>query len=626
MAAGGYMGKFLMVDLTSNKIDEFDLVDDTKRKYYGGYGIGCKYIYENQKSNADPLGEDNILAIMTGPANGTSIPGTPRFTACGKSPLTNTWGDSNCGGSFGPKMKMAGFDGVFFKGISEKPVYLNLNNGKAELVEALEVWGRDTYDTEDYFKEKYGKSIEAAVIGQAGEMQNKTACIINRKGKAAGRSGLGAVMGSKKLKAIIVDGKSKVPIADKEAFDRARKKFLADIKNEYGDAEWAANGGTPTVTEFGIDEQDSPIKNWSGLTKDMGDYSVYKYDNIKKYIVKNETCWGCPIACWDRSMLDKGKYALKEPSHIPEYQTTAMFGTLCLNKNYESVIKCNDLCNRYGVDTISTGATIAFAIECYENSILTKADTDGLELTWGNDEAIAELTEKIVKREGFGDILADGARVASEKIGNGSEKFAIHIGGQELAAHDSRWDPSLAVIYAVDPTPGRHTQATQNLGHVDIEKIFKDVDFSTVAGEKKTKFSGRAKETKILFDLQHSINAIGTCMFAYGSTDIRTHSEYLSAITGFDIDVFEFEKTGERIMNLRQAFNIREGINQLEYKIPQRIVGNPPLNDGVTKGIVIPFDDMVKEFYEEMDWDKNSSRPSDTKLKELDLEWVAKDI
>jgi aldehyde:ferredoxin oxidoreductase len=626
MTAGGYMGRYLLVDLEKKKIQEFDFSDGIKRKYLGGYGLGCKYIYENQKSGIDPLSLENIFAIMTGPIDGTTIPGGARFCVCAKSPLTGTWGDSNCGGSFGPRMKMAGFDGAFFIGKSDNPVYLLLDNGKASLEDASFIWGMDTYFSEDLLREKHGKNAEPALIGKGGEDMRFTANITNRKGKVAGRSGMGAVMGSKRLKAVVVTGSEKVTIKDKEAYDNSRKQFIEDIKNDYGDAAWLKYGGTPTVIEFGIDEQDSPIKNWSGATSDMGDYSQFNYDNVKKYIVKRETCFGCPISCWDRSMLTTGPYALKEPSHIPEYETSAMFGALCLNSNYESIIKCNDLCNRYGIDTMSTGGTIAFAIECYENGILTKKDTDGLELTWGNHEAIVALTEKIVRKEGFGDILADGSRKASQIIGKGSEEFAMQIGGRELPAHDTRWDPSLAIIYALEPTPANHCQANQNLGHKDIGEVFPDVDFSTCAGENKTKYLGRAKEIRVLSSLIHTVNCTGMCLFAWGCTDIRNHASYLSAITGWDIDVSELLKTGERIMNMRQAFNIREGFNQLEYEIPGRMLGRPPLTDGKTKGITLDWEEMIEEYYSEMDWDIQTSKPNKRKLIELDLEWLIKDI
>jgi aldehyde:ferredoxin oxidoreductase len=626
MASGGYMDRFLVVDLSSGKIEQFDFDDTAKRKYIGGYGLGIKYIYENQKAGTDPLGEESIIGFMTGPLNGTPVPGSPRYTVCAKSPLTGGWGDSNCGGSFGPKLKMSGLDGVFFTGKSEKPVYFLCENGVPSLIDASGIWGKDTYAADDIIRSRHGKGAEAACIGMGGEMGTLISCIVNRKGKVAGRSGLGAVMGSKNLKAVVASGNMKIPIANRELFDKAKKQFTEDIKNDYGDAAWAAHGGTPTVVEFGIDEQDSPIKNWNGATSDMGDYSVFKYDNIKTYIVKRETCWGCPIGCWDRVMLEKGDYAIAEPEHIPEYETTSMFGSLCLNTSYESIIKCNDICNRYGIDTISTGGIVAFTIECYENGIIKKSDTDGLELTWANHRSIVALTEKIAKREGIGAVLADGVMRASEAFGSSSEEFAIHIGGQELPAHDSRWDPSLALVYHLDPTPGRHTQALQNLGHKDIDKIFPEVDFSTCAGGNKTKFSGRAAETKIMSNLMHVANVSGLCMFSFGCTDLRNIADIIAAVTGFEVDIYELNTTGERIMNFRQVFNVKEGLNQLNFKIPGRILGKPPLKSGLTKGIVLDYDTMVKEFYNEMEWDAKDSRPSKNKLNELGLEWLIKDI
>jgi aldehyde:ferredoxin oxidoreductase len=626
MKSNGYMGRFLLVDLSKPEITDFDFDETAKRNYLGGYGLGIKYIYENQKPKVDALGPDNILAFMTGPVSGTTIPGGARFVVCAKSPLTGTWGDSNCGGAFGPTLKKSGFDGVFFKGVSEKPVYLLLDNGKATLEDAAYLWGKDTYETDDIIREKYGKNAESAIIGKGGETKSLIACITNRKGKVAGRSGMGAVMGSKMIKAIVAIGDGKVDIADKDMYDQARKQFIKDVKNDYGDAEWASHGGTPTVVEGGIDEQDSPIKNWAGVTSDMGDYSDFKYENIKKYIVKKETCYGCPVACWDRVKLTEGKYAIPGASHIPEYETTAMFGALCLNNNYESIIKCNDLCNRYGIDTMSTGGTIAFAIECYENGILSKKDTDGLELTWGNHESIVALTEKIVKREGIGAVLVNGSKKASEIIGKNSEQYTMQIGGRELPAHDTRWDPSLAVIYALEPTPANHMQANQNLGHKDIDKVFPDIDFSTLAGENRTKYLGRAKAIRVGSSLAHTVNSMGMCLFAWGCTGMRNHTKYLSAITGWDIDESELLKTGERIMNLRQVFNIREGINQLNFKIPERMLGRPPLHDGKTKDISLEWEEMVEEYYNEMDWDKTTSKPNKDKLEELDLGWTIGDI
>jgi aldehyde:ferredoxin oxidoreductase len=623
---GGYMGRFLDVDLSNKKIVEFDFDENTKRTFIGGYGLGFNYIYKNQKAGVDVFDERSILGFVSGPINGTAIPGSPRYTICAKSPLTNGCGDANSGGSFGPTLKQSGFDGIFFNGISDSPVYLLLEDGKAQLLDAKPLWGRDTYSTDDILKEKHGKSAEIACIGKSGEMQSRIACVVTRKGKVAGRSGLGAVMGSKKVKAIVVKGNLQVPIANEDLYKEAKASFLKDIRNDYGDAAWAKRGGTPIWTEIHIGDEDAPIKNWGGGLSDIGNFDGLGAKNIKRYVVKRESCYGCPIGCWSKSMVTDGLYKLTEPSHTPEYETDAMFGSLTLNANYESIIKCNDICNRYGIDTISTGAIVAFAIECYERGIISKKETDGLELTWGNHEAIVSLTKKIAEREGFGEVLADGVKRASEILKKGSEEFAIHIGGQEIAGHHPAFDPSLAIIYAINPTPGRHTQANQNLIHDNMAKTFPEIDFSFCSGGKRDIFKGRAKSLKILTNIQHCINALGMCIFAYQSTDIDTHLKYFCAVTGWDIDTNELNTTGERIMNLRQAFNLREGINQMDFNIPGRILGKTREDDSKKWNNVIDYPLMVEEFYKEMDWDLKTSKPSKKKLLELDLGWLIKDL
>ncbi|MCJ7636238.1 MAG: aldehyde ferredoxin oxidoreductase C-terminal domain-containing protein, partial [Nitrososphaeraceae archaeon] len=263
---------------------------------------------------------------------------------------------------------------------------------------------------------------------------------------------------------------------------------------------------------------------------------------------------------------------------------------------------------------------------CYEKGILDKSDLDNIDLKWGAHKAIVQLTEKILKREGVGDLLADGVKIASEKIGKGSEEFAMHIGGQELPAHHTLYDPSLAITYTFEPTPGRHTQANQNLGHKEFKDLFPEIDFDFCAGGKKDVFSGRIKEIKINLFYVHALNVIGACMFAGGGTFVRTHPKYLSAITGWKIELDEFLMLGERVMNLRQVFNIREGNNSNNYKLSNRILGIPPVKDGKIANIAIDFNSMVEEFYQEMDWDINTNKPNINKLKKLNLDWTIKDI
>lgn len=614
--AGGYVDKTLLVDLSNHSVDEVYFDDDVKRKFIGGYGFGSKYMFENQQAGVDPLSENNLFSVFAGPLTGLSFPAVSRFTICSKSPLTRTWGDSNGSGHFGPIMKFAGLDGLIIKGSSEKPVYLLVEEGQIKIKDATAIWGRDTYETDDILRNMHGKKAEAICIGTSGENMTLLSGIITKKGRAAARGGLGAVMGSKKIKAIVVNGDRDVPIADLEKFKKVKEKFIREIKNKCGLADFYVTTGTPGYAVDGLLSGDSPVKNWFGSSEDMPEYNELEYDNIKNYKVKKNACYSCPIACWGHVMVDSGYYKLAEPSHMPEYETISTFGSYSLNNNFESIIKCNDICNRYGIDTISTGATIAFAINCYENGIINKKDTDGLELTWGNHKSIAELTEKIAKVEGFGKILCNGVKAASEIIGKGSEELAVHVGGQELPAHDSRFEPGFAVGYALDATPGRHCQFGSFTLPPGIEREFPEIKFVF----NKAEYKNRAKSEKILWSLMHIINTLGACLFGYFSGDVTNYIECYAAVTGWEIGLRELIKSGERIGVMRQLFNLREGINPISIPYPKIAKGLPPLKKGPLEGIEVDIDIMHREYFEEMDWDIKTGMPSISKLKDLGLE------
>ena len=613
----GYMEKIAVIDLSDDNIEIIDFSDSDKRKFLGGYGFGVKYIYENQKPKIDPLGSDNILGILTGPLTGTNFPAVARYTICGKSPLTGTWGDANGGGYFGPAMKFSGFDGIFVKGISDKPKYILLENGTVKIKDASNLWGKDTYEIEDTIKKTYGKRAEAICIGSAGENLSLISGILTSKGKLAARSGLGALMGSKRLKAVVATGDMKVLISDKEKYDVVRKKMLKQIKEGFGSSEILKTVGTAGVAYSLLLSGDMPVKNWYGSVNDLKEKENFEYDHMKKYKISKKTCYACPIRCWGDAMIEKGEYALKEPVHMPEYETIAAIGAYCLNSNFEVIIKVNDICNRSGLDTISTGAAIAFAMNCYEKGIIDKKDTDGIELTWGNEEAIVTLADKMAKSEGFGKLLAQGTRKASEQIGKGSEVYAIHVQGQELPAHDCRYEKAtgLGIVYNIDPTPGRHTQwnfASKPDGFI---KAFPDVKCDFEADE----FSGRAEAYRIYSSLYQSISSVGACLFGYTSTDIFTYPDAYSAVTGWDVDIYEFVKTGERIGDLRQMFTVREGLNPFNFAFPKIANGIPPLKEGPLKGNTVDIETMKKEYFKEMDWDTKTGMPSEERLKALGL-------
>jgi len=609
------MGKMLMVDLSRSELKDEALDERLCRQFIGGYGIGARILFSRQKAGVDPLGPDNTLGFLTGPFTGTPALSGTRYTVVAKSPLTGGWGDANSGGYFGAFMKFAGYDAVFFTGISEKPVYLLINNGKAELRDANHLWGKDTRQTEDMLKAELGKNAEVACIGPSGENLSLISAVIS-KTRTAARSGLGAVMGSKKLKAVVVKGNMKVPLADEEKVRTLRKEHQAKLG---GHIVWLKPTGTPFLVIPGVQNGDSPVKNWGGVgVIDFPDFEPIGADAVIERRTKRYACYLCPIGCGGYMKAGSGEYKYEAGSRRPEYETIAMFGTNCLNNNIESIIKANDICDRYGLDTISAGATIALAIECFENGLITKKDTDGIEMTWGNHRAIVAMTEKLARREGFGAVLADGAKVAAEKIGKGADKYAVHIGGQELPAHDPKHAFNYATSYRLDPTPGRHfvgSELSDAPGHPS--GLLPKFDLKS--------FAGRGEARRIGSNFNHSLVCAGMCLFVYWAfPNIDPIAEFMGAVTGWDVTNEELLETGERISNLRQAFNIREGLNPLKFKIPDRVLGRPPKKEGPVAGITIDEDTMIREYLTAMDWDLKTAKPSKKKLQELGLEDVAK--
>jgi len=499
-------------------------------------------------------------------------------------------------------LKFAGYDAVFVTGISEKPVYLAIKDGKTEIRDASHLWGRDTYETEAILRDEMGKGAEAVCIGESGEKLSLISGIITEKGAAAARSGVGAVMGSKKLKAVAVKGNNKVPLADVERANQARRDHLASLRIVGPDGmsfqERLHKYGTSHFTARSAHSGDAPVKNWGGVgIKDLPEINSLTGDASIERVDKRTTCWHCPIGCQASLKEGSGEYKYPQGTRRPEYETQVTFGPLCLNNNTESIAMANHICNAYGLDTIATGCVIAFTIECYENSLITKEDTGGIELTWGNHEAIVDITQKIAKREGFGDILADGVKVAAEKIGKGAEKYAVHIGGAELGMHDPklvmRPGQHAAARYQMDATPGRHTQG------------FGPSGFRT-----------------------HVMNAAGVCLWGFFGPPIGKDFlyEYLNAVTGKERTTEDFNKIGERITNIRHAFNLREGINPLELFVHPRIIGAPPLEEGPLAGIRADIEAQNYWNLGALDWDKVTTKPSKAKLLSLGLDDVAKDL
>ena len=601
--SGGYMGKFLFVDLSIGEMNEEPLDENICRNFIGGYGIGARMLYSRQKAGVDPLGPENTLGLLTGPFTGTIVPPGARYMAFAKSPLTGGWGEANSGGYFGPYMKFAGFDGVYFTGISPKPVFLLLDDGKAELKDAAYLWGKDSYETEDISMSEY-KDSRVACIGPAGEKLSLVSCIMTNHGSAAGRSGLGAVMGSKKLKAVVARGTQDVVIADKAAAQKFTVAYIKTMKIVnpklgYSPMEKDQKWGTSVTNYSSAHSGDAPVKNWGGVgVVDFPNRAGLHPDVFAKLVEKGHGCWHCPLRCKALLKSGEGEYKYAAGIHRPEYETATSFGTLCLNGNTQSIIMVNDICNRAGLDTISAGSIIAFAIELYENGILTQKDTDGIDLKWGNHRAIVDMTRKLANREGVGDILANGVKRAAEIIGKGSEQFAMHIGGQEVAMHDPKMmSPGLgsspAARYKMDATPGRHTT------------LFGPYSFINT----------------------HFLNVTGLCHFGRWPESEELMVGVFKAVTGWDYSWNDMLKTGERIVNMRHAFNLREGINELNWAVPPRIIGNPPQTVGPLAGVTSDIDAQVYWGLGYLDWDRFTGKPSKAKLLALGgMDDVAKEL
>jgi aldehyde:ferredoxin oxidoreductase len=535
----------------------------------------------------------------------------------GKSPLTGTWGDANSGGFFGPALKKAGYDAVFFEGASSTWVYLLIEDGKAELKDATSYVGLDTNELENRMKEELGSDIRIASIGPAGEKCSLIACIINDKWRAAARSGLGALMGSKKLKAIVVRDKGTVPLVNEEAAKGLRQKLTAGGKDNPF-FQLLSGMGTCGVTAMFVASGESPVKNWAGAgEEDFPNAAAVSDQSVIAYQKKKYACFGCPIACGGEVKVENEPYACD--THKPEYETLSALGPLCLNDNLESIIKINDICNRAGLDTISVGSAIAFAIECFENGILTKDDTDGIELTWGNHQAIVTMSEKIAAREGLGEILADGIQRASQKIGKGAEQFAMHLGGQELPMHDPRNTPGYGTTYCADATPARHMQGGS--AYLESGFVIPGVPFKQL--EKYT-YTGKGDVHRYMSNLTHIVNVTGLCYFAVWVYGIEMIPQFMKHATGKDYTLEDLLVIGERIANLRMAFNIREGVKFSDWKVPGRMIGNPPLKAGPLKDIIIDLNTLTGEYCEKMGWDPQTGKPSQKKLEELGLEKVSK--
>ena len=619
MAVKGFLGRLLFVDLGKGTCNEEQPSEKILKKYLGGYGLGAYILYTRQKAKVDPLGPQALLGFLSGPLSGTNAITGNRYTVVGKSPKTGTWGDANSGGTFATPMKQAGFDGVFFSGISDKPVYFLIDDGKYELRDASGLWGKDTSEVDDILREEFGTKVGIACIGPVGERANLLAAIINDKGRAAGRSGLGAVMGSKKLKAIVVRGSKEVPVADAALLESTRQEALAYMRKQPFFAT-VHKYGTAGVTASSTAMGDTPMRNWQ--IPPGPDFHVENLsdDAVLSSQRKRFACWRCPIGCGGMVEVDSPEYKAK--GHKPEYETLGAFGNMCGNDNYESIVKLNDICNRAGMDSISAGCTMAFACECFDRGIITREDTGGLDLSWGNHRDIVKLLEQVAAGEGFGKLLADGAQKAAERIGKGSQEYVMAIRGEELPMHDPRCWPSLGVSYIMDASPGRHTQG----GAWFAEAKFHTEGLPIDPIDDRYKYTGKGHACRVLSAFEHVINSGGLCMFAGLTMHARHLPPFFNAVMGSDYTLDDLLQIGDRIATLRIAFNLREGLRNIDFELPERVLGNPPLQSGPTANVTVDNRSQLRDYLEAMGWDPQTGVPTRQTLERLGLDLVAKDL
>jgi aldehyde:ferredoxin oxidoreductase len=598
----GCNGRVLRVDLTSLSITEEILEPPIYRRYLGGGALSLYYLLKEMKSDTDPLGPENLLVFAASVLTGTPLMGLSRYTVAAKSPLTGGFGEAEAGGWWGPELKFAGYDAVVIKGRAEKPVYLWIKDAKAELRDASHLWGQFSRETQDMIREELGDNkVRVALI----------------------RSGLGAVMGSKNLKAIAVRGKNRMELYDEKSVMNISRGFIDSFKKDPGGlGELGTAGFVAAASAMGI----LPTRNFrEGAFEYAEDISGELMHETME--VGRGTCYRCPVRCKRKVKVDDELYRVDPEYGGPEYETIGAFGSLCGVGNLKAVARANQLCQAYTLDTISTGASIAFAMECFENGIISQEDTGGLDLRFGNADAMLRMIEMIGKREAFGDILADGMKEAAEKIGNGSHKYAMHVKGQPLPLHEPRGKVGVSLAYAVSPTGADHMEALHDPLFENEEVMKFARPLGIIEPVPALELSSRKVRMFIyLQQLYNLFNSIGICNFTahpWGPVSINGLVDYVNAVTGWETSLWELMKVGERHSCMARMFNIRGGMTSEEDNIPGRLF--EPLIGGPHDGNKIDMADFkmaLETYYQMMGWDEHGI-PADGKLQELELEWIA---
>lgn len=608
----GYAGKFLAVDLTKRTCSDFIIEDARLRKFIGGSSLAASLYLEKFNLYVDPLAPESPLFIMTGPLVASGFPGTSRFAVAAKSPQTGIWGEAACGGTFGPELKRSGFDGIVITGQSPTPVVLSIINGEAQIVSGSDLWSKDIYEVTDTIKAG-DKGLKVLAIGPAGENLVKFSAIGNDKAHFIGRTGLGAVMGVKKLKAIVVRGNQTLTKSDEARYKEIFKESIREIK-ESAFAESLHLMGSDAAMDLGMMTGDVPIKNWT-VGEDFDLSSKLSGPTMREmYLTKTHACSNCPIACKRVVAVKEGPYRMDEGPG-PEYETCCTFGTMIMNNDLAAVIKANELCNRYGIDTISAGATIAMAMELYEKRIIDKQKADGLELTWGNMDAVFSLLKKIAYREGMGEILAEGSRKAAIQLGAEAMDCSVQVKGLELPMHDPRGFHGMGLAYMMSNRGACHLQHAamgMEQGMVSWPQLFEmkdDYDGKTSQGKAMLVYNA---ENYGILD-----NSLSICHYLMYCLKPETIRDALNAITGCRFEFKDLLECGARDWTLKRGINNLLGITIKDDVLPKKIL--TPLTEGAAAGSVPDMELLRNEYYSIRGLNAEGI-PREDKLLELGLE------
>ena len=625
----GYTGKILHVDLSNQKIEVEEQDEAFYRSYLGGRGIGYHYLMQNVPAATDPFSPENILVLATGVMTGAPLPAACRFAAVGKSPLTGTAGESEAAGFFGPELKMAGFDAVVFRGKAEKPVYLWVTGRKAQIKDASHLAKLGAREVEDAIRDEMGsKKIRIAQTGLAGMNRVRFANITNNLGHFNGRCGFGALMGSKNVRAVAALGTEKLEFQDPAFLRETAQHYAATFKNNpAGEALYVY--GTTAFPEILSAAGALPVNNFR--RSQLEDPTAVSGDTYNEVLLqKRKGCYACPIRCKRGIALDDPKYGVDSRYGGPEYETISALGTNLNIIDLKAIAKGNEICNRYCLDTISTGMTIAFACECFQEGIITTADTDGLELRFGDADLMIQLLELIARREGFGDLLAEGMTRLAKKWGLADKPCHLAVKGQEISMHDPRVKVGVGMGFAVSTYGADHMTAAHDNAFVDEKSfalnsakplgIYQPMPATEISAEK-------VRNYKILENFWRTLDALGLCVFGYaprGVMPIDTMVKCLNAITGWEVSLFELMRAGERGTMIARAFNSREGFSADNDRLPQRLFDPKP--DGANAGNQIfneeDFNQAIRLYYDMIGCDPETGRPQRGKLLDLGLDWV----